>query len=333
LLFTDFFDQWTNDDFREFIYNDDYVLVDPDYTGVRSVQNATFFANIFEPVKDAIALLDYGGGQGGFAQELRSHGFGDTCSYDPYGEHQELSDGTFDVVTAFEVVEHSIDPERTLDEILAKVSAGGVAIIGQTMQPDNIDEIRDRWWYIAPRNGHVTFYSHRTLLSFARSRGVLYRNFGGWFALHRPTISDSTKRMLARLPGEIGFMDLGAPPAQAGLLGEWHDVEEHTGDPYRWTGSREMPLGDHLFQSNRTALSIRYFMAVEEDFVNNCSLRIGSETFPLRTQSSKELVSTVLLDKPGRYHVTLLTPPPRCPSALGLNADDRELGMAIYCQP
>src|SRR5438067_1688909 len=30
-LFTPFFDDWTSEDFKRFIYNDDYDIIDPDY--------------------------------------------------------------------------------------------------------------------------------------------------------------------------------------------------------------------------------------------------------------------------------------------------------------
>jgi 2-polyprenyl-6-hydroxyphenyl methylase/3-demethylubiquinone-9 3-methyltransferase len=331
LIYTDFFDGWTNDDFRSWVYNDDYILVDPDYAGIRSADNAVQFARILAPAKGALSVLDYGGGQGGFAHELRRHGFAQTLSYDPYGEHQDLADDTFDVVTAFEVVEHSTDPARTLDEILSKVKDDGLAIIGQSMQPDDIDQIRDRWWYIAPRNGHVTFYSHKTLLSYAQSRGVVYRSVGGWFVLHRPAVSDKAKRILEGLPAEIEFIDVGAPRAGAGQLGEWHDCESGT-KPFRWTARPEMPLGKHSFRANRTALSIRYTMAIEAEFAQHCALRIGSETFPLRLESPGHLMAVIHLDEAADYHVTLVTPPPRRPSELGLNGDSRELGIAVFCE-
>jgi hypothetical protein len=43
-LFTAFFDDWSPEDFRRFIYNGDYRLVDPEYEAVRPILSAEHLA-------------------------------------------------------------------------------------------------------------------------------------------------------------------------------------------------------------------------------------------------------------------------------------------------
>jgi len=331
LIFTDFFDDWDWDDFKSLIYNEEYLLVDPDYAGMRSVTNADLFARVLEPVKGSVSLLDYGGGGGGFASEMERRGFVGAISYDPYGEGRELSIEAFDIVTAFEVIEHSTDPARTLDEILRKVSPQGLVFVGQAIQPDNIDEIRGDWWYIAPRNGHVAFYSHKTLLDFAESRGVTYRNVGGWFILHRAELSDISKEVLAGLPSHFEFVRLGAPPPLLNSLGEWHEVENETTLPFRWTSVDEVPIGDIFLEAKTIIVTIPFLMSIEEDFVRGCRLRIGSNTCNLRSTHLNTLVGSIAVNKSAKYQVILKTPPPKTPFELGISNDGRKIGIAIPC--
>jgi len=332
LIFTDFFDDWKNDDFKSLIYNDEYLVVDPDYAGARSVANAELFARVLEPVKGAASLLDYDGGGGGFALEMERRGFVGAQSYDPYGENQQLAAETFDIVTAFEVIEHSTNPAATLDEILRKVSSGGLVLVGQTIQPEDIDDIRADWWYIAPRNGHVSFYSHKTLLDFAKSRGLIYRYIGGSFILYRPDTSNMSNKILDGLPSVVEFVSLGAPCPQPCSLGEWHEVENETTQLYRWTAAEEVSLGEVFLEAKTIVVTLPYLMSIGDEFVRGCRLRIGSETAELRPTDLNSLVGTVTLNKPARYQVIQKTPPLRSPVELGLNTDARKLGIAIPCQ-
>lgn len=331
LIFTDFFDDWTDEDFKLLVYNDNYLQVDPEFDGTRSTADAAIFAAVCEPCKGLISLLDYGGGMAGFAQEMVRQGYAGAQSYDPYAKNQNLSAETFDVVTAFEVIEHSTTPEKTIDEIMEKVSVGGIAIIGQTVQPDNIDEIRQDWWYIAPRNGHVTFYSHKTLLEYAQSRDLVYRNMGGWFVFHRAELSENSKTIIGRLPAPVQFLRLGAPDSRPFSLGEWHGLEHERDRMFRWTSVQEAPLGEIFFETGTTFVTLPYHMAVNGSILDNSFLKIGGNSFNLRAKSSNNLVAHVQLAQAGLYHVTLATPALQSPAELGLNGDQRKLGIAIFC--
>src|ERR1700722_10895062 len=70
-IFTSTFDSWTPEGFQQHIYNDDYVIVDPDYVEIRPTNNARFVADLFQASSAKIKLLDYGGGEGLFARRMR----------------------------------------------------------------------------------------------------------------------------------------------------------------------------------------------------------------------------------------------------------------------
>jgi 2-polyprenyl-6-hydroxyphenyl methylase/3-demethylubiquinone-9 3-methyltransferase len=45
------------------------------------------------------------------------------------------------------------------------------------MQPANIDAIKTNWWYIGPRNGHVSIYSEASLQHLATQAGYQFGHF------------------------------------------------------------------------------------------------------------------------------------------------------------
>src|SRR5208282_3306140 len=70
-FFTTAFDQFTNEDFRRYIYNDEYVLVDPEYAGARPRRDFGVVNRLFWNAKPP-TILDYGGGTGKLAELLRT---------------------------------------------------------------------------------------------------------------------------------------------------------------------------------------------------------------------------------------------------------------------
>ena len=58
------FSKWNLTDFETKIYNDDYILFDPDYLSVRPNGNAKTLVEMFGGQQNQINHLDYGGGNG-----------------------------------------------------------------------------------------------------------------------------------------------------------------------------------------------------------------------------------------------------------------------------
>ena len=130
LIFTKAFDHWSKEDFLFHIYNDEYITVDPGYVSSRPKSDALELSAIIKQKKD-LKILDYGGGNGTCAVELRHAGF-DADFWDPISlDVNEMPDkNAYDVVSAFEVFEHTPTPIETFAEALSfmKKMGGGDAV-------------------------------------------------------------------------------------------------------------------------------------------------------------------------------------------------------------
>jgi len=74
-LFTDAFDDWGHDEFRQHIYNEGYRAVDPEYVDIRPRNNAAAVIKMFDEHKTSLRVLDYGGGNDVLCSQLRAAGF------------------------------------------------------------------------------------------------------------------------------------------------------------------------------------------------------------------------------------------------------------------
>jgi 2-polyprenyl-6-hydroxyphenyl methylase/3-demethylubiquinone-9 3-methyltransferase len=164
-LFCDSFKDWGPADFARHIYNSDYLLVDPDFTHRRPTINAAVTNSLFSHAKEALSILDYGGGNGQFAEALRDMGYR-AATYDPFSGFSAVPAGRADVVTAFEVIEHSNRQHETVRAILDKVKEDGLVLFSTLFLPDEFDPFGEEglnWWYIAPRNGHISIHTRRSI--------------------------------------------------------------------------------------------------------------------------------------------------------------------------
>lgn len=164
LVFTGDFDAWDHDEFRSRIYNEGYADVDPDFAGSRPAASAELIGALLGPACRGLDVLDFGGGDGALAALLASrHGMAAEV-YDPFSPaHDVAPQRQYPLVTCFEVLEHTPDPRATLREIAARVQPDGIVVFSTLLQPGDFAQRGLSWWYVAPRNGHVTIYSAQSL--------------------------------------------------------------------------------------------------------------------------------------------------------------------------
>lgn len=142
-IFTPAFDFWSKKDFETHIYNEDYILADKPFLEERPIRNANLVSALFHRESSEIDVLDFGGGSGLLSIELNRAGFR-AETYDVHYANNVKPNKKFDLVTSFEVLEHVPHlGEKALD-----------------------------WWYVSPRNGHISIHSRTSLLLLTKSVGL-----------------------------------------------------------------------------------------------------------------------------------------------------------------
>ena len=163
-LFTDAFDRWSHDDFRTHIYNDGYAAVDPEYAEARPRNNATAVLALFGAHKSGRRVLDYGGGNDAFCAHLRAAGFPLAVTYDPFvPEFANPPRGKYDLITCFETLEHMPNPVAGIGDIVAYLDEPGLVLFSPQLQPADFEQLGIGWWYVGPRNGHISMFSRSAL--------------------------------------------------------------------------------------------------------------------------------------------------------------------------
>lgn len=170
---------WTLQEFEEKIYNDDYKLVDPDYSDARPRSTANLLISMFGDKGYSISHLDYGGGKGLLATLLREAHW-KSSTYDPLVDKTTKIDqlGKFDLITAFEVFEHVSNVHTLMSDICTLLAPKGVVLFSTLVSDGHIEGDQElNWWYASPRNGHISLYSKRSLAILAKASGF---NFGSF---------------------------------------------------------------------------------------------------------------------------------------------------------
>jgi SAM-dependent methyltransferase len=170
---------WTLDEFERRIYNDQYVLVDPDYVERRPGANAAGLTAMFRTLPTSVRHLDYGGGNGLLAKLLQEAKW-DSTSYDPFVDRnlgvEQL--GKFDLITAFEVFEHVPDVRQLMSNLRSLLAPNGLVLLSTLLSDGNIQpDQRINWWYASPRNGHISLFSRSSLATLAQSSGLNFASF------------------------------------------------------------------------------------------------------------------------------------------------------------
>jgi len=175
-IFTDAFDAWTEASFQHNIYNEEYILVDPDFVDLRPGGNAKWVAQTFQASKGTLRVLDYGGGSGLLAQRLRDDGY-QAETYDPFSSFNRKPESLFDLITCFEVMEHVPSPKTTVATMVSLLKSEGAILFSTLLQPSAMASMGLNWWYAAPRNGHISLYTSAALAHLFNAHGLNVASF------------------------------------------------------------------------------------------------------------------------------------------------------------
>lgn len=127
-------------------------------------------------------FIDYGGGYGLFVRFMRDAGFDflrqDIHCKNIFSSYFDVSDydyNSFELLTAFEVFEHLVDPVSEMEKMLKYSSNILFSTKLYPITPEKISE----WWYLAPRFGqHISIYSEESLRQLANKFGLNYYTDG-----------------------------------------------------------------------------------------------------------------------------------------------------------
>jgi 2-polyprenyl-3-methyl-5-hydroxy-6-metoxy-1,4-benzoquinol methylase len=141
-----------------------------------------------------IRWLDFGCGNGGLVRHLSEHSGATACGYDegaitaaaaavgvPIVSRESLVGQTFDVVTAIEVLEHTLDPLAELRTIRKLLRPGGLLYLTTGNAAPFAPKLTE-WSYIVPEI-HISFFEPGTLeyalaeAGFSTGRIALYGGF------------------------------------------------------------------------------------------------------------------------------------------------------------
>jgi SAM-dependent methyltransferase len=175
----------------EVLYNDDYYRgrgADPLVDYVDEIEHRDTTIRRYEwrgiyrlvsglvPTGPAIHWLDYGCGVGGLVEFARSQGVEHAVGFEqgwsvnrllergiPHlsAEELEQSSGSFDVVTAIEVLEHTVDPVGELRRIRKLLRPGGLLFL-TTGNAAPYRKDLSAWRYVMP-DVHVSFFEPHSL--------------------------------------------------------------------------------------------------------------------------------------------------------------------------
>jgi SAM-dependent methyltransferase len=133
---------------------------------------------------DGVRWLDFGCGNGGLVRHVRNKTGGDIVGYDrgaitaeainrgiPILSDEELEPlhGSFDVLTAIEVIEHTLDPVTELRRMRELLKPGGLLFLTTGNAAPHADSLT-QWSYVRPEI-HVSFFEPITLEYALREAG------------------------------------------------------------------------------------------------------------------------------------------------------------------
>jgi len=162
---------WLEESYASAIANTDTGLVR------RNISSALFVSILLKTIRGkGWRGVDYGGGYGMFTRILREKGH-NFFSYDRYCENlfskQYVTScpesGAFDILTAFEVFEHFVDP---LNEIQGLLQLSETIVFSTQLRSQKIPLLREWWYYGLDHGQHVTIYSLTTLRFLAQQHNL-----------------------------------------------------------------------------------------------------------------------------------------------------------------
>jgi len=186
---------WLAESYASAINEIDLGPINRAMTGSRLIES--IILSCFD--KDA-KFIDYGAGYGVLVRLMRDRGFDfywqDRYCENLFAKHFVAEPGeTFELLTAFEVFEHLVDP---LAEIETMLSYSNNLLFSTLLVPKRAPTAG--WWYFGPEHGqHIAFYTVPALQIIARRFNLhLATNGAGTHLLSRKPVANRLFRFFVR---------------------------------------------------------------------------------------------------------------------------------------
>jgi Methyltransferase domain len=177
-------------------YGEATLSIDPG--SARRVLDSFILVDIVARLFGCHKLLDFGGNTGFLCRLLRDQGY-DAYSFDRYiasiyaPHFVGCPSEPYDLVSAFEVIEHFANPAKDLDEIF---QAGPKIVLATT---ELFSGQPAEWWYLAPREGqHVFFYSDNATRRIAAQYGYHLLIGRGFLLFSRVSITFLQRQIVGK---------------------------------------------------------------------------------------------------------------------------------------
>ena len=151
-------------------------------------------------------FVDYGGGYGMFVRLMRDAGF-DFWRYDRHCENLFAQgfdipsigkENAFELLTAFEVFEHLVDPRQELEQM---VTLSPAILFSTVILPEPPLAIGSWWYYVLAHGQHIAFYTVRSLEVMASRFNLCLRTNGqSLHLLSKSKISQAAFRLATKAP-------------------------------------------------------------------------------------------------------------------------------------
>ena len=160
---------------------------------------------VLASVLNARRILDFGGGDGLLCRLLRDRNL-DAYASDKYATltyasafAAEVSTG-FDIISAFEVVEHLPHPRQDLGALFA--SRPRYLVFSTELYSQQGSD----WWYLSPETGqHIFFFSDGAMRLLSEQYKYSYYKLNGWHLFSRELIPAVRLLLIRRLTGGRPF--------------------------------------------------------------------------------------------------------------------------------
>jgi len=153
---------------------------------------------LFGQARAELRVLDFGGGTGELARRLRARGFGRVDSIDPFHGVDQVRLSRVDLMLCFEVVEHLPTPDLAFAAAPPASRTTARCSSAPRCSPRTSQRSR-RVVYLAPRNGHVSLHTRRSLEILTRRHGLTLGSMDEGFHLAWRGTPAFAARILPRL--------------------------------------------------------------------------------------------------------------------------------------